>query len=81
MSATFEMELTAEALERSAQGLRKYRSLINRILGSTPEEIRETLMAMEGLTPAQIRVACDIYKKIHEAEIATSTVPSMEAED
>ena len=80
MSATFELELTAEALERAARGLRRYRALINRILGATPEEVRATMLAMEGFTPAQIREALDAYRDLHSSELAIKAVPPMEAE-
>ena len=62
MTAELELEFTAETLERAARELRKYRDLVNRILGTSPEEVRETLQAMAGLTPAQIRDALWSYK-------------------
>jgi len=79
MSTPLDMELTAETLEQAAQGLRKYRHLIERILGNSPEEIKKTLMAMKDLTPAQIREALEIYKGLHPEEVATVTAQLEEA--
>ena len=69
MTTELELEFTAATLERAAQGLRKYRDLVERILGNSPEEVKDTLQAMKGLTPAQIRDALDIYKGLHPDEV------------
>ena len=63
MSAGIDIELTADTLKRAAEGLRHYRSLVMRILGETPEEVKETLKAMEGLTPREIREALLDYRR------------------
>ncbi len=63
MSANIDVELTADTLKRAAEGLRQYRSLVMRILGETPEEVRKRLKAMEGLTPREIREALLDYRR------------------
>jgi len=63
MAASIDVELTADTLKRAAEGLRQYRSLVMRILGETPEEVRKTLKAMEGLTPEEIREALLDYRR------------------
>jgi len=68
MSANFDLELTAEALERAAEGLRRYRAIIARYFGDTPEEVRETIEAVEGLHPAQIREACRLFRRVTGVE-------------
>jgi len=58
-----DLELLENTLKRAADGLRQYRSLVRRILGETPEEVRKTLKAMEGLTPREIREALLDYRR------------------
>ena len=72
MNQEFSLELTAEVLERAANGLRRYRALVERVLGSTPEEVRETLGLMEGLTPDRIRAALKVYREMTPMEASTS---------
>jgi len=74
LSVHLDIDLIAEALERSRDALRKYLRLVRKILGSSPDEIQGTLKAMEGLTPAQIREACEVYKGLHPEEVAALTV-------
>ena len=80
MNSTLDLEVTADTLEKAAAGLRKYRLLVEKILGSSPEEVRNTLRAMEGLTPAQIREACDVYKVLHTDEVSAMRIAHKEAE-
>jgi hypothetical protein len=63
MAMNLDVELTAETLRRAAEGLRQYRSLVMRILGETPEEVKLTLKAMEGLSPEEIRRALELYRR------------------
>lgn len=65
-----DLELTARALEGSRDFLRGFQAFVHRYLGSTPEEIRETLDAVDALTPAQIREGLLIYKAYHPSELA-----------
>lgn len=53
MMATIDLELMAEALEKALDAPRQYRTLVKKVLNETPEEIRDTLQAVEGLTQAQ----------------------------
>ena len=68
MGAATQIELIADSLGKAAEGLRKYRALVRKILGNSSEEVRETLRAMEGMTPAQIRDALEIYRGLHPVE-------------
>lgn len=63
MEAATQIELIADTLEKAAEGIRGFRGLIEKILGNSPEGVRETLQAMEGLTPAQIRDALRAYRE------------------
>jgi len=58
-----DVESIADTLEKAAEGLRRFRSLVEKILGNSPEEVRETMRAMEGLAPAQIRDALQAYRE------------------
>lgn len=51
-----------ELLDIAVEIIREDRILFAKILGSTPEEIRETQEALEGLTPAEIREAVKHYR-------------------
>ena len=62
-----DLDLLADCLEKARNALARYLSLIQRILGSTPEEVRMTLSAMDGLTPEEIRDCCLAYKTVKEA--------------
>jgi len=62
MNAALNLELMADTLEMAVKGLRTYRSLIRKILGNSPDEVKDMLQVMEGLTLAQIRDALEIYK-------------------
>ena len=53
MRATVDLGLMAEALEKARDALGQYRTLFKKVPGETPEEVRDTIQAMEGLTPAQ----------------------------
>ena len=53
MRATVDLGLMAQAPEKARDALRHYRTLVKKVPGETPEEVRDTLQAMEGLTPAQ----------------------------
>ena len=57
-----DLDLIADCLEKSRRALMRYRGLIQKILGSSPEEVKETLSLMHDLTPSQIREACRLYK-------------------
>lgn len=70
MTTVLDIELTAETLEKAARGLRRYRRLVEKILGNSPEEVKETLQAIEGLTPAQIRFALRAYKSMSSLDVA-----------
>jgi hypothetical protein len=50
-----ELEMVEYALKNAAEHLRRYRRLVLKILGDSPEEIRDTMKALEDLTPTQIR--------------------------
>jgi hypothetical protein len=63
MAVNLDLELTADTLKRAAEGLRQYRSLVMRILGETPEEVKLTLKAMEDLSPEEIRRALELYRR------------------
>jgi len=63
MGEATQLELIADTLEKAAEGLRRFRGLVEKILGNSPEDVRETLRAMEGLTPAQIRDALGAYRE------------------
>lgn len=63
MSSDTQIELIADTLEKAAEGLRRFRGLVEKILGNSPEDVRETLRAMEGLSPAQIRDALRVYRQ------------------
>ncbi len=52
-----------ELLETATDVIKKYRVMFDKILGSTTEEVRETKEALEGVTPAEIRAALNLYKK------------------
>lgn len=69
MDASPDIERIADSMGRAVEGLRSYRALVRKILGNSPEEVRETLKAMEGLTPAQIRDALEAYKGLHPDEL------------
>ena len=56
-------ESIASVLERAAKGLRKCLRIIENILGDSPEEVRETLDALRGLTPAEIREAVRAHRE------------------
>ena len=53
MRATIDLDLIADVLEKARDVLLHYWTLVKKVLGETPEEGRDTLQAMEGLTPAQ----------------------------
>ena len=65
MSAELEDKSISNILEMSTDLIKEYRLQIEKILGSTPEEIKETQDALEGFTPADIREAVNLYKKRH----------------
>ena len=62
MDIPLEVESIADTLEKAIEGLRKCRGIVERILGNSPEEVKETLRAMEGMTPSQIRDALETNK-------------------
>jgi len=66
MSNGLENSSNNRIFETAIEIMRKYRTLINEIFGSTPEEVQETHEAMEGLTPAEIREALKIYRERHK---------------
>lgn len=68
-----------EVLDLNVEARRRTRDILHRILGATPEERIATLRAMKGLSPAQIREACEVYKGLHPDEMATVTVQPEEA--
>jgi len=63
MSAELKDKSISEILVTSTDIIRKYRIMFNKILGSTPEESRETQEALEGFTPAEIREALKLYRR------------------
>jgi len=60
---SFDLEDVARVLEDAARGIRVCRGVLERVLGSSTYEVRETLAAMEGLCPADIREACLRYRE------------------
>jgi Mn-dependent DtxR family transcriptional regulator len=66
MSARVENESINNVLETAVDIIRKYRTLFNKILGLTPEEVKETHEALEGFTPAEIREALKLYREKHK---------------
>ena len=52
-------------LDISTDRMKEYRILLEKILGSTTEESRETQEALEGFTPAEIREAVKLYRRGH----------------
>ena len=78
MTAEEQILDTLEVLDLSIEARRKYQRLLNRVLGDTLEEKHATLRAMEGLTPAPIRDACEIYKSLHSEEVPTLTIQTKE---
>jgi len=68
------LDATAEALERSRDALRRCRVIVEKLLGGSPGEVRETLRAVEGLTPAQIREALMIFRGLRMRESALEAV-------
>ena len=56
-------EELAEALEAAAKGLRRYRELVCRFLGESEEERRRMARLVAGLSPDEIRVALEEYRK------------------
>ena len=68
------LEESAHVLERAARGLRTYRGLVGTTLGETPEEVRLSLEAHRGLTPAQVREILMEYKATHPGETQASRV-------
>ncbi len=65
MSTELKDKSISEVLVTSTDIIRKYRTLFDKILGSTPEEMRETQETLEGLTPAEIREAVRNYRARH----------------
>ena len=60
---SYDLEEVARVLEDAARGIRVCREVLERVLGCSSDEVRETLVALEGLSPADIREACLRYKK------------------
>jgi len=63
MSTGLENSSNNRSFETAIEIMRKYRTLVKEIFGSTPEEVQETHEAMEGLTPAEIREAVKLYRE------------------
>ena len=59
-----DLEEVARVLEDAARGIRVCRDILEKVLGYSPDEVRESLAAMEGLSPQDIREACIRFKKI-----------------
>jgi len=66
MSTGLENKSVANLLDISTDLIREYRILLEKILGSTPEEVQETYEALEGFTPAEIREAVKLYREKHK---------------
>lgn len=66
MSTGLEDKSVANLLDISTDAMKEYRILLEKILGSTTEEIRETQEALEGFTPAEIREAVKLYREKHK---------------
>lgn len=66
MSAELKDKSISEILVTSTDIIRKYRIMFDKILGSTPEEIRDTQEALKGFTSAEIREAMRTYRKGHD---------------
>lgn len=63
MSADHMMREAFRLLEGSMEGLRKSILLLERLLGSTPEERELTLRVLMGLEPREIRDAVKLYAR------------------
>jgi hypothetical protein len=50
---------------------------VSRVLGRTPGEVKETLRAMEGMTPEQIRRALEEFRSSHPDEIGMKAAVSI----
>lgn len=64
-----------ELFDSAMDVISKYNIMFDKILGSTPEEVKETQEALEGLTPAEIRDAVKRFRsgtldKIRETEVS-----------
>ncbi len=57
-----EYEELASAFEEAAKGLRRYRTILGRLLGETEEERRASAKVLKGLTSTEIRVALEEYR-------------------
>lgn len=58
-----ENQSVPELLGTATDIIKNYSKMFDKILGETPEEIRETKDALEGLTPAEIRESLNLYRK------------------
>lgn len=65
MSAGLENKSVPELLDTAIDVIKKYRTLFDKILGSTPEEIQETHEVLEGFNSAEIREALKLYRRGH----------------
>lgn len=63
MTTKLENEPINKIVETAADIIRRYRTLFQKILGSTPEEVKETHKALEGFTPKEIREALKLYRE------------------
>jgi len=46
--------------------------MFDKILGSTPEEIRDTQEALKGFTSAEIREALKLYSRRHDKSLGST---------
>jgi len=65
MSTELKDKSVPELLDTATELVTAYRLLLEKILGSTSEEFKETQEVLEGFTPADIREAVKIYKRRH----------------
>jgi hypothetical protein len=56
-----DLEELEQALAEALRGLRRYRELVERLLGGTDEERKRMLRAAKGLSSTEIMVALEEY--------------------
>jgi len=72
MSTESKDKSISEILDISRDTIRRYRIMFDKILGSTPEEIRDTQEALKGFTSAEIREALKLYSRRHDKSLGST---------
>ncbi len=57
-----DLEELEQALAEALRGLKKYRDLVERLLGDSEEERKQMLRVAKGLSSTEIRVALEEYR-------------------